>query len=205
METQVMLIIFFFAFIVVLPAFFVICGGKSINPSDMKKIIFALLFLFSSVVLHAQSLEINEVDEFTGNTVKRTSWETFNSNTSFYGHFRISQINDSYFFDLKMMIGNKVFAIDQGQEFMFKLSDDEVISLQNLKYSIACIGCGAKGFAGSQGYGVQTSYPIDKNQIQALKSNQIVKVRIYTSEGFFENDVKAKHASKIHNALLLFE
>jgi hypothetical protein len=171
----------------------------------MKKIIFALLIIFSSVVLQAQSLEKNEVDEFTGHTVKQTSWETFNNSMSFTGYFRISKINESYFFDLKMMIGSKIFSIDQGQEFMFKLSNDEVIILKNLEYTIACKGCGAKGFAGSQGYGIQTSYVLTPDQVQALFQKDIIKVRIYTNDGYVENDLKSKNSIKIKTALSLID
>jgi hypothetical protein len=169
------------------------------------KIIFAFLLLCSTAVLSAQNLEKNEIDEFTGNTVKRTSWETFNNNTGFYGHFRISKINNSYFFDLKMMIGNSVFSINQNDELLFKLSNDDVVTLNNIEYSLACIGCGAKGFAGSQGYGVNTSYPISIEQIEQLKNSDIVKIRIYTSKGYVESDIKAKHASKINKALTIIE
>ena len=152
-----------------------------------------------------QTLEENQVDEFSNNSVKRTSWETLNMTMTFSGYFRISRINDNNYFDLKLMLGGSVFSIDKDQQIMFKLDNGEFVKLSNLEYRITCTGCGAKGFSGSSAQGIKVSYPIDKEQFEQLRNNTVVKIRIYTNDGYVEDDTKEKHAKKIPAALKLVE
>lgn len=163
-----------------------------------------VLFGISDQIL-GQELVKNEVDDFTNNTVKRTSWETINMTLEFAAYFRVSKINDNFYFDLKMMMGTSVFSIDKGQELMFKLANEEIIKLPNLNYAITCKGCGARGFSGSEAQGIKVSYPITLEQIKKLNENMAVKIRIYTNAGYVENDLKLKYQKKIQKALLLFE
>jgi len=171
----------------------------------MTKYILLLLASFLSFHVLSQKIEENKVDEFTGNSVKRTSWETLNMSMSFTAYFRVSKINDNYYLGIKMMMGGDVFAINEGDEIMFKLSNDEIVKLQNLEYTITCTGCGAKGFAGSAGEGIEVSYPMTKEQVQKLTSNNVVKMRVYTNKGYVENETKEKHAKKLISALKLIK
>jgi len=70
---------------------------------------------------HSQEVVENEVDEFTGYSIIRTSWEKLNMSMKFTAYFRISKIDEDYTFDLKMMMGGSVFSIGEGQEIMYKL------------------------------------------------------------------------------------
>ena len=153
---------------------------------------------------YGQKLEVNKVDDFTNNTVKRTSWERITMNMGFTSYFRFSQINANNYFDLKLMLASgSVFAIDKNQKIMFKLDNGELVTLHNLEYVITCRGCGAKGYIGSDAQGIKTSYPIDKEQFEKIMNNTVVKIRIYTTDGYIENDIKEKNAKKISNALKL--
>jgi hypothetical protein len=163
----------------------------------------AIFVIFSLQTTRAQTLEENKTDDFTNNKVKRTSWETVNETMSFSAYFRISQINSDTFFDLKLMIGGKVFSVKKDQELMFKLENGEVVKLANLEYTITCKGCGARGFIGSAAEGAKMSYLIDKDQLEKLKTSKVVKLRIYTSDGYVENDIKEKNSKKIQTAILL--
>ncbi|MDW7692121.1 hypothetical protein R9C00_14730 [Flammeovirgaceae bacterium SG7u.111] len=171
----------------------------------MKKIILLNLMLLISLVSLSQTLKQNEIDEFTNNSIKRTSWETLNMTMKFAAYFRLSNINGESYFDLKMMIGSKVFSIDKNQELMIKLSDGEIVKLPNLKFATTCKGCGAKGISGSGAQGIQVSYPITKNQIEKLKTGKGNKIRIYTNDGYVENDMKMNIYKKIVKALALIE
>jgi hypothetical protein len=172
----------------------------------MKRKLITLLTLLTlfTVATYAQELEENKIDEFTNIKVKRTSWETLNNTMEFTAYFRISRLNDIDYFDLKMMNAG-IFSIGKGQELMFKLSNGEIVKLQNIEYAITCTGCGAIGFGGSAGQGIQVSYLIDKENFEKLKSNSVVKIRIYTNSGYVENDTKEKNAKKIKSALPLVE
>jgi len=173
----------------------------------MKKITFLILILsiFISINSFGQKLKENKTDEFTNNSVKRTSWEMINSNMQFTAYIRISKINESHYFDLKMMMNGSVFSISEGQKLMFKLSNGEVINLENLKYAVTCTGCGATGLMGSDAQGIQVSYPISVENIEKLKEISIEKFRIYTNDGYVENDMKSKNDKKIKKCLSLVE
>lgn len=167
-------------------------------------IIFILLLTVNT--LTGQTLKENKVDDFTNNSVKRTSWETLNYNSKFSAYFRISKINESCYLDLKFSNNSmKVFSVDKGNELMFKLENDKIIKLLNLKYTISDRGVAAKGIVGSDLHGVLISYLIDKEQIQSIKSNIIVKTRIYTNESYVESDMKTKNYNKIKKALQLVD
>jgi hypothetical protein len=163
------------------------------------------LIVISNLNLCGQSLEVDEVDEFTKNRVKKTTYETLHTSMKFSAFCRISNINGSEFFELKMMIGAKVFSINKDQELMLKLDNEEIITIKNLEYAITCTGCGAKGFGGSTGQGIKTSYFLSKEQHEKLKTNKVVKLRIYTSDGYVEGEVKEKNYLFLKNALSLVE
>lgn len=168
----------------------------------MKKYTFltCIFLLAATCQLFAQKLAENKKDEFTNNLIKRTSWESLSSTFSINAHFRISLIDSLETFDLKVMI-DKRFSIDKDQELMFKLENGEVVKLQNLEAVRTCQGCGAVGLKGSEAPGIAALYPLNKDQAEKLKTNKVVKVRIYTTEGYLECDVKDKFAQKINAAL----
>ena len=172
----------------------------------MRKLLLSILLIGILLPIMAQELEENEVDEFTGSAIKRTSWETLNMTMKFTAYFRISKINENLYFDLKLMIGGgEVFSIDEGDQFMLKLENDEIVKLSNLEFTITCTGCGARGISGSAAQGIQVTYPITPEQFNMLKNNTVSKIRIYTSDGYIENEFKLKYYSKLLNALMLVE
>lgn len=171
----------------------------------------AALFITVSftMVVSAQELKENKIDEFTRNNVKRTSWEPLSKSGKLYVHARTSKINDAYFLDLKIMlgsamnIGGTIFSITDGPNIMFKMGTDSVLSLVNPKYEVSCQGCGAINIIGSEGYGVHLSIPIDQNQFDYLFKNKVKKIRIYTTDGYTETDIKEKFEDIIIKELLL--
>lgn len=166
-----------------------------------KKTSLLLLLILIVVIGFGQKLEENKVDDFTKITIKRTSWEKL---TKYYAHFRISKISDVEYFDLKLLLG-KEFSIMEGQDIMFKFDNDEILTLKNSKTTITCTGCGAVGFGGSEGPGISVSYQMNKEQKTLLDTKKIIKVRIYTSDGYTENDVSEKFDNYIKKALTLID
>lgn len=176
------------------------------NPTSQVLKLVVLIFLSAISGTWAQKLEENKKDEFTNNVVKRTSWEPLKQTMKDYYFFRITKINEVTYFDFKMMvIGGKVFSINKGQELMFKLSNDEIVKLSNLEYTISCKGCGAKGLSGSEAEGIQVSYIIEESLLEKLKSGLVVKLRVYTTDGYREEDIKEKNAATIKAALTLVD
>jgi len=168
----------------------------------MKTKAFIILAIFATISIKSfgQKLEENKKDDFTNAVVKRTSWETLTASLSETAYFRISQINGAESFDLKLML-YKIFYIGKDAELLLKLANGEVVSLKNLEYTITCKGCGAAGFAGSAAEGIQVTYPMSSEQVEKLKANKIVKIRINTSMGDVEDDIKDKRAEKIIKSL----
>jgi hypothetical protein len=168
-----------------------------------KAYLIAFIILFCTIgKSFGQKLEENKTDEFTNKPVKRTSWETFVSSSTANTHFRFSHVGDIETFDFKIMM-NKVFSIDKDQTIIFKLDNGEVVTIENVDYVITCEGCGAVGLAGSEAEGIQTSYLLTSDQIAKLKAHKVLKVRITTTDGYFDEDVKDKNAAKIIAALNL--
>jgi hypothetical protein len=172
----------------------------------MKKKTLLILIILVNITLRsiAQKLEENKKDDFTNDSIKHTSWETFCSSFTINSHFRMSQINNQKTFDVKIML-DKMFFIDEDAKMMLKLASGEVVTLQNLKAAKTCSGCGAIGFRGSEAPGIEVVYPMTKEDVEKLKANKVVKVRIYTSLGYLEEDVKDKNSEKIGKSLTLLD
>lgn len=176
----------------------------------MKKVVILLVVSFSTILCFCQKLERNEVDEFTGHKVKETSWEVFASHTpldlskTFGGQFRICRVNDSYFFDLRLSL-SPVFSVDKGQVLMFKLDNNDVVQFPCTEYKISKKGGGVSGVKWSGTEGLYVTYIIDKEQLDLIKDYKSVKVRVYTSKGYAECDIKDSDAQKIIKALKLVE
>jgi len=155
----------------------------------------------------AQTIVEEKVDEFTGNKVRRTSWEFINRVVKSEARFRISQVNDIMTFDLKIILGagrGEVFSIKEGDELMFLMEGGEVIKLQNIEHQITCMGCGAVGLAGSERMGISVSYLLTKDAFEKLKSGTSVKLRVYTSIGYTEFELNEQQKIRLKTALGLF-
>jgi hypothetical protein len=170
----------------------------------MKKRIrlITVILIFITLKSFGQKLEENHADDFTHDIIKRTSWESLCSSFTANAHFRISSINGSKTFDLRLML-DMHFFIDGGSTIMFKLGNGNVVTLKNLDYAKTCKGCGAVGLKGSGAPGIEVSYQLGGDEINQLEADKIVKVRIYTSNGYVDEDIKNKNSDKIEKALSL--
>lgn len=167
-----------------------------------------LLILINIIpsICFGQKLVENKIDEFTKAYIKQTSWEILNPinfSNKLYAFTSFRKIDSTYFLDFKITLRNgPVFSINQGDELMFKTSDS-VISLSNSEYQISCTGCGVKGINGSGLEGVKVTYKIPANDIFYLLNNKIKKIRVYTSDGYVEDEIKDKNAEMFIKQLKL--
>ena len=167
------------------------------------KTLFLIVF-FSPTFCFAQKLKENKIDEFTNASVKRTSWETITYSGRFVAYARISKIDDTYYLNLRVMLpSSEVFSIDKGDELMIKTVTDSIVTLYNLEYGISCTGCGAKGLLGSGVQGMEVSYKIPSEIVSYLLNNKIKKLRIYTTDGYAEGDIKDKNTETFIKLLKL--
>lgn len=169
----------------------------------MKKILLLLVLASISTPLFSQKIAENKIDEFTGHSVIRTSWEKFAVIDWTTSYFRFSKLDEHFQFDFKKM-ALRVFAIPEGEKLLFILDDGTVYKLWNLEHTISSKGAGAIGLGGSGAQGVSlTLISQEDPNFNKLISNPIVKVRLYTTDGYVESEVSEKDAKKIQTALNL--
>lgn len=169
----------------------------------MRKTLTVILLLTTAIAF-SQSITENEVDDFTGSKKVKTSWEVMSKNMKFSAFYRFSKFDDRVYLDLKMMLGTaSVFSIKEGAKLMLKMSNGEVIEFINTDFAVTCKGCGARGFAGSSGQGLQTLFSMQASSIPTLLEHEAVKVRIYTGDGYVEHKVTPKNAETLKKSLKL--
>jgi len=170
----------------------------------MKKylLLFALTTVLSSFT-YAQTLVKNEVDEFTGVSIKQSSFERLNWDYDFTVYARLTKTGNQYWLDIKMIQAGKVFAIDKGDELMLKLDDGNVVKLKNKEFTVTCRGCGAAGSGGSSAPGLQVHYLLQENEFNQLLHSAITKLRIHTTDGYLESPVKQKYDKKFKRSMEL--
>lgn len=170
----------------------------------MRRILLILFTLFT-ISGTAQKVSEDYVDEFTKNHIKRTDWETLTFDMKGVTHYRLSKIDDHYFIQLKIMLGDVFFSINENDEFMLKLANDEIVTLKNMKYTTTCVGCGSTGLNGSGAQGICVNYNINNEQYLLLTQNVVSKIRVYTSKGLIDLEIKNKKADILQKALKLIE
>lgn len=155
----------------------------------------------------AQKLVTNKKDEFTGRYVKETSVEILSHPFKMSGYsydFRFKSVDTDIYLNLKIMsISNSVFAIKDGNVLMLKMGNDSILKLSNSEYTISQSGKGASGIVGSACQGVSLYFPLSKEDIETIKNTKIVKVRLYTTDGYTEQVVKAVADKRVKDALKL--
>jgi hypothetical protein len=124
----------------------------------------------------------------------RGSGEALNKKMKFYSYVRFRKVDNTILFVFKMMTQNKVYSVDKGEVLYFKFSDDEILKISNSKYELTTHGGGAIGLAGSNMLGVELTCIINEEILSILQNKTLVKVRVYTSNGYVEAEVKIKEA-----------
>ena len=172
-----------------------------------KKYLIAIAAFCLSLSASAQKLEKPKIDKITGDTSLMTSQETVYQKVNFltgesitvkaFGYkdklhcsigFMIQKINGSH---------SSIFAIPNGAKAYFKLSDNTVLALNS---EISQISEGKVGDTGTATYtkGVAVPiYTIPKEDIEQLVKAPITVIRIETSDGDIDLDVKPKNSEII--------
>lgn len=153
----------------------------------------------------AQKLVENKVDDFTKAKVKRTTWEPICREAGFYAYAKASSINDQNILSIKFMGKGSVYSISEKDQIMIMLQNDSIISLNCMKYTLSCKGCGATGLVGSNAYGISADYAFTSEQRDFLINNKVKKIRVYTSVGYSEGEIKEKFAETFIKELELIK
>jgi hypothetical protein len=165
------------------------------------KLLLPLLFFCS--IAFAQKLITDKTDEFTGKKVKETSVENLAQPLSGIAYrFSFKKIDDNVYFNLRVISHGSVFAIKDGEVLMLKTADS-VIKLSNTEYVISKKGGAGGGLSSSYSEGVSLYFRLNNESVELIKSKAIIKVRLYTTDGYTEQDVKASADKRVKDALAL--
>lgn len=157
----------------------------------MAQKIFTILFLLSMIgSVNAQKIITKEVDKFSKLKKIETSMEklyTKNPMAMGFTNFfscAIRKVNDGYSMPATILMDDIVkYVEDSGVTFL--LSNDETVTLRT-NYT----GIGSEKFG--MGYLFDTSFSLSQSDVDLLKHNNIVSVRISYMGGHFDHDIKSK-------------
>lgn len=164
-----------------------------------------LILLLKSTFSFGQEIKKNEIDEFTGDKLKISSWEKLAYTGKMNSYVRMKKVNSTFILNFKFITTNKAYSINEGEVLLLKLSDSQIIKLKNSSFETSSIGGGSVGISGSNLFGIKISCHINNETLKKLQNNLIVKMRIYQSNGYIEEDVKKKRAEKFISLLGLFD
>jgi hypothetical protein len=160
--------------------------------------------LFLSLSVHAQKVITDKKDEFTGNIVRETSVEKLAHPVKMSGfayNFSAKKVNGHYFLDLRMMSLNKqVFAIRKESKLMLLLKNDSVITLLASDFEVSGKGKAGSGLSAQNAEGLRMNYPISEEEIAMILRSDIHKIRVYTSDGYTEQEIKEAGSEKVKKA-----
>lgn len=162
-----------------------------------------LAFLFPVACL-SQELIINKTDEFTKAKIVRTSWEPLTRKQSFYCFVQAGKLNNDHVLAFKINL-RRVFSIHEGDAIFLKLANDTIVTLRSTKSKISCRGCAEVGLTTAYMDGIELSIPIAPDIYELLTQSPLVKIRINTTGGYIEEEIKEKAGQVIINELKLVQ
>lgn len=133
-----------------------------------------------------------------------TEWNSFFNGMSSIVKYKIKKIDDNYFMLLKIIVFNKPIYFSNEQPLMFKTANGSICSIKTMDFGTPCLGCGSTGFVGSKAIGTQANYIITKEQLECIKNDFVDKIRIYTTGGYIEYELKGNRKDDFKTNLNLF-
>ena len=168
---------------------------------DMK---FLPLFLFVfTISAQSQKIVKNEIDEFTGAKVLKTSWIVLKPNRN-YTYTRLRKLDTLQVLDLKI-VTHEVLSVGESDALMLKSKQGEVLKLYPSEYVISERGGGSTGVMYSAIQGVSLTFFLEEENIEWLQKNQISKFRLYTSQGYIETELNEKNNKKFDSLIALYQ
>jgi hypothetical protein len=158
---------------------------------------------FVASTVFSQKISKNIVDDFTGGKVIYTSWETLNMGNFGTNHlfFRFRYENNMVYFHLKW-ITDGVTSVNKDANIIFKFNNDSICTLHSLSYTLAERGGGAVGISMSAMMGLDLIY-VGNEMNLFLTDHYVSKIRIYTTDGYVDMNIKEGNAMKINTAYKL--
>lgn len=166
----------------------------------MKSILLTLLLGTSLSSSYGQKITKNEVDKFTKNTIKETSFEVLAMPFKNALRFSIRSVNDDIYIRFRVSL-HQAFRIDEGDYAYLALENGTSIQLKCTKGGLADYLSGVGSLWVCDG-----SFEITKQDIEEIKQSRIIAARIDTGDYKVEFDkVKPKNDEKLKKALSLIQ
>lgn len=168
----------------------------------MKKLLLLISLMLFSVLLHAQKIDKDYYDQFTGKRVMYTKLEKINwkyKNKRIGGKMQMRFIiNDDFRYMVLHWYSNNYLEIPAGAKIQFKLDNGHTITLKN--ESLVAATKGGTGLSKSDvGLMMNVVGDVDK-----FATAIVTAIRIYTSEGYFDFDILPNDGAKLHKMYMLF-
>lgn len=161
------------------------------------KIALLLICLAFSSVASAMKIQTDEIDEFTGKRTLITSWEGICKQDI---HIRFRLQNGHQFLDFKMF-ANGGIVIGEKDKLMFKSFSENIGSFSSVSIYHGERGGGAVGMNGSEAWGISACYFGD---LSYFSDNVTRLIRVYTTDGYFDEKVSEIDGKKIQKLYGLF-
>lgn len=155
------------------------------------KTLIAIGLIMCSPLIYSQKIIEDKIDDFTQKRIVKTDWEKIVATSSLYLNIQLSKVNETKYMDLKFFT-NKVTSIDTKDDISFMLENNEIVNLKSNSYKISGYGDGSIGLKGSAGLGLHIECLLSDADVEKFKGHLITKIRINTSTGYFQDEVKPK-------------
>jgi hypothetical protein len=151
------------------------------------RLLYLLTALLLPIYVQCQEIAENRIDDFLNTHIVKTDWVQINHPSEHLAFFRVSAIDSAYSIEYKKVVP-KAYVVDRQPLLVKFKGSEEMMQLESSEKSQSCNGCGARGFAGSDAWGIHLVYRLSNNAVQRLRHEQISKIRIYTEQGYIEED-----------------
>jgi hypothetical protein len=176
----------------------------------MKKIILpALLLITSTIIGQNCKYKINEIDEFTKNKVLETKGGLLTMSGLGFGFscsYSFKKINDIKFLNLSIT-SPSIFTLRQGRDIMFKTDKEETVILNFAETIVAEFVSGSRiGTMTSPSFWTGSILiPISNENFERLVNEKVLKLRVYTGDGYVDDDISVSSAKKFKEQLKCIE
>ncbi len=178
----------------------------------MHKFLLTVSLLAGANFAFSQKLLKPEVDKISGDTTWKTNEQALYAKLTLVGANEMvavqpEKVGNTYFAWLNITQPKTAnyYYILKGNKIFFKFSDKSILTLEAAKENLTeKVGSNTTTF-GSVGEGMKTYTPflISKEQLDKLVSTPIEFVRVESSKGELDYDIKPKLAEKVQKAFQL--
>ncbi|MFZ4569698.1 MAG: hypothetical protein ACOYM0_01050 [Bacteroidales bacterium] len=153
----------------------------------MKNLFLLITILLAGICTNAQKIDDCYINTRTGDTILTTLWENVVYTDENLLTLRMVKQNSSFYIEFKFNFGKSPsFSITRNDSVWLKFTDNLTLSLYSVDSVTSQRGMAACSVSpkGLTTQGITARYNLTFLQVMILQSQEIEKVRIFTSRGF---------------------